>query len=79
MATESSPELAKIANLLALLLTKDQPKSAAVSALSACGFTNKELAGLVGTTEGSIRAMLSQARRKTAEKPEKQDKSSVDG
>lgn len=71
MVPDPSPELAKIASLLALLLTKDQPKAAAVSTLSACGFSNKDIAGLVGTTEGSVRAMMSQARRKSSEKPDR--------
>lgn len=61
---ESNPELAKIANLLGLLLTKDESKGSAARILSSCGFSNKEIAGLTGSSENSIRALLSQARKK---------------
>jgi DNA-binding NarL/FixJ family response regulator len=67
--TDGSPDLAKIANILALLLTRDMNRSAAVATLNSCGFSTREIAGLIGSTEGSVRAMLSQSRKKmTGEK-----------
>lgn len=70
-ATDDNGALDKIANLLALLLTREMTKSNAVGTLSSAGFSTKEIAALVGTTEASVRALASQARKK-AEKPEKQ-------
>ena len=63
MSDETS-DLGKIANLLALLLTKDQGKGAAAATLNSCGFTNREIAALTGSSEGSVRALISQARKK---------------
>ena len=60
----------KIANLLAMLLIKDMNKSTAATTLATSGFSNKEIAGLLATSEGSVRALLSSARKKT-EKVEK--------
>lgn len=70
---DESSELAKIANLLALSLTKDYSKSATASTLQICGFSTKEIASLTGSTEASVRAMLSQSRRKAADRAEKPD------
>jgi len=67
---EEPRDLDKIANLLALIVTKDMAKSTAAMTLQACGFSNREIAGLTGSAENSVRAMLSQARKKV-EKPEK--------
>lgn len=61
---DESPHTAKIANVLALLLTRDMNRSTAVTTLQSCGFSTKEIAGLIGSTEGSVRAMLSQSRKK---------------
>jgi DNA-directed RNA polymerase specialized sigma24 family protein len=63
---EESPDLAKIANVLGLLLTREMNRSAAVATLRSCGFSTREIAGLIGSTEGSVRAMLSQSRKKVA-------------
>jgi DNA-directed RNA polymerase specialized sigma24 family protein len=69
---DESPAFARIANVLALLLTRDMNRSAAVATLNSCGFSTREIAGLVGSTEGSVRAMLSQSRKKAAgERPTK--------
>lgn len=62
--SDETRDLAKIANVLALLLTKDQSKSATAATLSACGFSNREIAALTGSSEGSVRAMISQGRKK---------------
>lgn len=59
----------KVANLVAMLLIRDMNKSAGAAVLASSGFTNKEIAGLLGTSEGSVRAFLSQAKKKA----EKQD------
>jgi len=61
---EDTPDLRKIANLLALIVTKDAPRSTAVVTLQACGFTTKEIAALIGSAENSVRAMISQAKKK---------------
>lgn len=60
----------KIANLLAMLLIKDMNKSTAAATLASSGFSNKEIAALLGTSEGSVRSFISIAKRK-AEKTEK--------
>lgn len=60
-------ELRKIANLLAFRETRDLNKGERARILSTSGFSNKEIAALIGTSEGSIRALLSQARKKAAE------------
>lgn len=62
--SEEAGDLAKIANVLALLLTKGQSKMATAATLSACGFTNREIAGLTGSSEGSVRSMISQGRKR---------------
>jgi hypothetical protein len=56
-------ELRKIANLLALGAVRDRPKSEAVVFLAAAGFGSQETAALIGTSDASVRAMLSQSRR----------------
>lgn len=60
-------ELAKIANVLALLLIKDQSKGEAAMTLQACGFSNKQISGLTGSSEDSVRAMISSGKRKRAD------------
>jgi len=65
--SDETTDLNKIANLLALLLTKDQPKGATALTLSACGFSNREIASLTGSPEGSVRAVLSKGRRKQSD------------
>lgn len=57
-------ELKKIARLLALEQTRQLAKGEKAQLLNACGFSNKEIASLIGTSEGSIRAMLSQGRKR---------------
>lgn len=59
-------ELRKIARLLALRQIENLPKGEQVRVLSGAGFSNKEIASLIDTTEGSVRAMLSQGRRRAA-------------
>lgn len=71
MATPSEPQgIDKVANLLALLVVKDMTKTSAIGVLVSAGFSNREIAGLLNTTEATVRATMSAAKKK-AEKPEK--------
>ncbi|MGB3733250.1 hypothetical protein [Microbacterium sp.] len=63
----------KVANLLAVLVVKDMNKSTAATILATAGFSNKEIAGLLNTSEGSVRSFISIAKRK-ADKAEKSEK-----
>lgn len=56
-------ELRKIANLLALHQVTDLKKGDAAMVLSLSGFSNKEIAALLSTSEGSVRGLLSVARK----------------
>jgi DNA-binding CsgD family transcriptional regulator len=56
-------ELRKMANLLALRQVADLKKGDAAMILSLSGFSNKEIAALIGTSEGSVRGLLSIARK----------------
>lgn len=60
-------ELRKIANLLALGQVAKLTKGEQARVLGICGFSTKEIAALIGTTEGSIRALQSQARKRASE------------
>jgi len=54
-SADNSPDaLGKIANLLALLLTKDAKQSVSIMHLSRAGFSDEEIAGLLQTTKGVI-------------------------
>ena len=61
---ELASELRKIANLLAVQQVKGLKKGEAAVLLSTAGFTNREIAVLVGTSEGSVRGFLSAARNR---------------
>lgn len=63
-ADQIAVELRKIANLLAINQTEKLSKTDRVVVLKLCGFSNREIATLIGTTEGSIRAMLSSSRKR---------------
>lgn len=63
MADETA-SLDKIANVLALLLTKDMTKSASAATLSSAGFSTRDIASLIGTSENSVRALMSQSKKK---------------
>lgn len=56
-------ELRKIANLLALRQVADLRKGDAAMILSLAGFSTKDIAALIGTSEGSVRGLLSIARK----------------
>lgn len=58
-------ELRKIAKLLVLTLTKDEPKQVAnIELLSKVGFAPREIAELLGTTPNTVNVALSQMRSK---------------
>jgi DNA-directed RNA polymerase specialized sigma24 family protein len=59
----SAVELRKIANLLALRQVADLKKGDAAVILNLSGFSNKEIATLLGTSEGSVRGLISVARK----------------
>ncbi len=66
---DESSDLAKIANLLALMVTQDMARSTAATTLQACGFSYREIAALTGSAENSVRAMISSAKKRgTGEK-----------
>lgn len=65
--SDLATEFRKVANLMALRAVDGKSKSEAAVILSLSGFSTKDIAGLTGTTEGSVRAALSQ-QRKRAEK-----------
>lgn len=60
---EVAVELRKIANLLALRQVIDLKKGDSAVILNLSGFSNKEIATLIGTSEGSVRGLLSLARK----------------
>lgn len=57
-------EISKIANILAFGAIQGMTKGEGSAALDACGFSTKEIAALVGTSEASVRALVSQGRKK---------------
>jgi DNA-directed RNA polymerase specialized sigma24 family protein len=59
-------ELRKVANLLALRQIDGLSRGEQARVLSLAGYSNAEIAALTGSSEGSIRAMLSQGRRRAA-------------
>jgi DNA-directed RNA polymerase specialized sigma24 family protein len=62
----SANELKKIANLLALRQVRDLTKGEASLVLDMVGFSTKEIAALLQSSEGSIRGLLSVGRKKPA-------------
>jgi predicted transcriptional regulator len=66
MDNEVSVELRKVANLLALRQVEGKNKGDQARTLNAAGFANSEIARLVGITEGSVRAHLSQGKKRPA-------------
>lgn len=66
MDSDVSAELRKVANLLALSQLEGKNKGEQARLLSAAGFANDEIARLVGISEGSVRAHLSQGKKRPA-------------
>jgi len=61
--SDVAAELRKVANLLALRHVADMKKGEAAMALNLSGFSNREIAALLGTSEGSVRGLLSIGRK----------------
>ena len=59
-------EIRKLTNLIALMQMEGKNKGDQVRLLSSVGFTNEEIARLVGITEGSVRAHVSQGKKRPA-------------
>jgi DNA-binding NarL/FixJ family response regulator len=57
-------ELRKLANLLALIQIEGKNKGEQARMLHTAGFENEEVARLVGITEGSVRAHVSQGKKR---------------
>jgi hypothetical protein len=53
-----------IANLLGLLAVKDMGEGDKIGTLSAAGFTNQEIAGLLGKDTNAVKQSLFQKRKK---------------
>lgn len=66
-ADQTAVELKKIANLLALRQVADLTKGEAALVLATVGFSTREIAALLGSSEGSIRGLLSLGRKRAAE------------
>jgi transposase len=62
--SDVAAQLSKIANLFALEQVRDMSKGRAALLLSQAGFSTREVAALLLTSESSIRGMLSMARRR---------------
>lgn len=60
-AAARSPE-ERIANLLALQVTREMDQQDKISTMSVAGFSNADIAHLVGTSEATVRATLSRVR-----------------
>jgi hypothetical protein len=64
--------LAKVANLVALLLTKDANAGDQIVTLARAGYTNQEIADLVGSTAGNVAQALYLSRKvKVPKRPKK--------
>jgi hypothetical protein len=70
MPGDVSVELRKVANLLALRALEGKNKGDQARLLNAAGFPNNEIATLIGITEGSVRAHLSQSKKRVPEAEE---------
>ena len=60
--------LARIANLLAILATKEMAEGDKVGLLSAVGFGNQEIARLLGKDVNTVNVFLSLRRKKSQKK-----------
>jgi len=59
-------ELRKIANLVGLAQVEGLNKGEQARRLNAAGFTNPDIAALIGISEGSVRAHVSQGKKRAA-------------
>jgi hypothetical protein len=67
-AEQGSPALDKIAGLLALIATHDMETDAAAVRLGGVGFSDREISGLIGVTEGYVRLARFRAKSKKRRK-----------
>lgn len=61
---EDVDQLARIANLIALLLIKGENQADKVMTLSAAGYTPGEIASMLGTTPNAVSVAVYQAKKK---------------
>lgn len=64
-------ELRKVANLIAIQQLEGLNKGDQARMLNAAGFNNAEIAALTGISEGSVRAHVSQGKKRAAASDEK--------
>jgi DNA-binding CsgD family transcriptional regulator len=64
MANDDSNALNKIANLLALQTVAEMSREEQVRALDASGFSNAEVAGILGINPTTVRTTLHRVRKK---------------
>lgn len=55
---DAAGQLQRIANLLGLIVTKELPETERVATLSAAGFSNNEIATLLGKEPNNVRQAL---------------------
>lgn len=55
---DASPQLRRVANLLGLLATKDMSETERVGTLNAAGFSNVEIANLLGKDTNAVGVAL---------------------
>lgn len=70
-ADQLAESLGRIANLLALLATKEMAEGDKVGLLSAVGFGNQEIARLLGKDTNTVNVFLSLRRKKLQKKKQK--------
>ena len=70
-AEEGTPALDRIAALLGLYVVKDMEADEAAVKLGNVGFSDKEIAALIGVTAGYVRLARFRAKKKGGRKPRK--------
>jgi hypothetical protein len=68
---QGTPALDKIAALLGLLVVKDMETDDASVRLGNVGFSDREIAALIGVTDGYVRLARFRAKKKGGRKPRK--------
>jgi hypothetical protein len=68
---QGTPALDKIAALLGLLVVKDMETDDASVRLGNVGFSDREIAALIGVTDGYVRLARFRAKKKGGPKPRK--------
>lgn len=68
---QGTPALDKIAALLGLLVVKDMEADDASIRLGNVGFSDRDIAALIGVTEGYVRLARFRAKKKGGRKPRK--------